>query len=212
MAGQGAAPVAEALATAGAPHVGMLRLQRLLAATGHWVEEAIFVACSVLLVFLSAVLFLQVLFRYVLLEPLPWSEEAARFGLVWLGMLAAVLAARKGLHFVFRWATLVLPAAARAWLRQAVNLLVVVFLGMVFLQSLTYLDIVANQTAPATRLNMRVPYAGVPVGAAVLLIIYVLEILDAVCGVITKQRLSAREHQETDVYALLSGAESSGSP
>src|SRR5262249_31424286 len=158
-----------------------------LAATGQWVEEAIFVACSVLLVFLSAVLFLQVLFRYVLLKPLPWSEEGARFGLVWLGMLAAVLAARKGLHFVFRWATLVLPATARAWLRQGVNALIVVFLGMVFLQSLTYLDIVANQTAPATRLNMRVPYAGVPVGAAALLIIYVLEILDAFCGVITKQ-------------------------
>jgi TRAP-type C4-dicarboxylate transport system permease small subunit len=118
-------------------------------------------------------------------------------------MLAAVLAARNGVHFVFRWVTLALPGGMRVWLRQAVNLLVVMFLGVIVVKSLTLLDIVANQTAPATRLNMRVPFLGVTVGAAALLIVYLLEVLDAACSTVTSERLSRREQQEADVYALL---------
>jgi TRAP-type C4-dicarboxylate transport system permease small subunit len=181
----------------------LLAVQHLTGALGRLLENGVMLAAGVLLLFLSVVLFLQVLFRYVLLQPLPWSEEAARFGMVWFGMLTAVVAARRGLHFIFRWGTLVLPASVRRWLRQAVNLLVIAFLSFAFVHSLTYLDIVANQTAQATRLNMRIPFAGVTVGAAALIVVYVFEVLDALLGIVTGQHLSERELQEASVYALL---------
>lgn len=181
----------------------LLALQRLVSRFGRLLEGSVMIAAGALLLLLSTILFLQVLFRYVLLRSLPWSEEAARFGMVWFGMLTATVAARRGLHFVFRWATLLLPSDIRRWLRQVSNLLLIAFLSLVFVHSLTYLDIVANQTAQATGLNMRVPYAGVTVGAALLIVVYVLEFLDAILGLFTGQQLSERERQEAGIYALL---------
>src|SRR5207244_7920887 len=122
--------------------------------------------------FLVIALFLQVLFRYVIGSPLSWSEEGARFALVWYAMLAAGIAARKGQQFVFRWVAVRIPDTARTWLRQILNGLAIGLLIIILIPSLGYLDVVANQTAPGTHLTMRVAYLGVIVGIAYLLIVY----------------------------------------
>src|SRR5438105_11422254 len=124
-----------------------------------------------LLVTVFLTLFLEVLFRFVILQPLPWTEEVARFGLVWLTMLAAVVSARKGLHFSFRWVTLALPLTLRLVLRQTLNAATLVFLIIVFMQSITYLGVVSNETATATHLNMQIPYGGISVGIGLLIIL-----------------------------------------
>jgi len=159
----------------------------------------------VLLVYLSIVLFLQVLFRYVLQLPLPWSEESARFAMVWFGMLAAGVAAYRGLHFNFRWGTLWMPPRARLWLRQILNVVTIALLIVVYFQSLRYLEIVANQTAPGTELNMRIPHASVTVGAIGMLLVYVCDVLDAACRAITGQTFSVREEREALMDRELAG-------
>lgn len=174
----------------------MLIVQRWIAGVAQRVEQILVVAAGVLLVYLSIVLFLQVLYRYVLFLPLPWSEESARFAMVWFGMLAAGVAGYRGLHFNFRWGILWLPAPIRFWLRQVLNLAIIALLAVVYIQSLRYLEIVANQTAPGTELNMRVPHASVTAGAVGMLLIYACEVLDAICGAITGETFSVREHRE----------------
>ena len=164
-----------------------------------------FVVASVLLIFLSVILFTQVVFRYVLELPLPWSEESARFSLVWLGMLAAGITARRGLHFVFRWGVILLPRVVLPWLRLAINVLIVAFLALLLLLSLDYLELVSNQTSQATGVNMAVPYAGVTAGAVVLLVLYAFEILDGLCSLSTGRRLSELERQEAGMIAILKG-------
>ncbi|CUH39931.1 TRAP-type C4-dicarboxylate transport system, small permease component [Jannaschia seosinensis] len=57
-------------------------------AVGRWVG----VACMALMVVFILV---QVFWRYVLSDPLPWPEEAARFGMLWL-MVVAPTALRRG--------------------------------------------------------------------------------------------------------------------
>jgi TRAP-type C4-dicarboxylate transport system permease small subunit len=173
-----------------------LIVQRRIAGLARRVEQVLLVAAGVLLVYLSIVLFLQVLYRYVLFLPLPWSEESARFAMVWFGMLAAGVAAYRGLHFSFRWGTLVLPPRGRFWLRQVLNVTTMALLVVVYAQSLRYLEIVGNQTAPGTGLNMRIPHASVTVGAVGMLLVYVCDFLDAICGALTGQTFSVRERRE----------------
>ena len=67
-------------------------LDRLLAG----VEAA---AIVVLVCVLTAITFAQVAARYVLGDPLIWSEEAARYLFVWVSMIGAALAIREGGHF-----------------------------------------------------------------------------------------------------------------
>ena len=166
-------------------------------------ERAIFWLASALLMFLVVTLFCQVFWRYVLLEPLQWSEEGARFGLVWFSMAAACTAAIEGQHFVFRWATLLISPTARFWLRRGLDVLSVAVLLVVFKLSLDYLDLVAGQTAIGMPLNMRVPYAAVSFGALALIVIYLAETADAVLSLWTGRTCSARELNEAQVYGQL---------
>jgi TRAP-type C4-dicarboxylate transport system permease small subunit len=181
----------------------LVRIQRVLAKIGAATEMLALVFGGLFLALISVSLLLQVVYRYVLFQPLPWSEEVARFGLVWLGMLAAVVAARRGLHFIFRFGTLLLPATARRLLRVAVNFLVVVFLAILVAEGWVYLGIVQNQTAPATGLNMVVPYSSVVVGGLMMLAIYMTELGDAILSVFSGHRYSELEAQELTVYEQL---------
>jgi len=181
----------------------ILAVQRGVARATGAIDAAMFWVASALLVFMTFALFVQVLFRYVIRQPVPWTEEGARFALVWFSIAAATIAAREGQHFVFRWATLLVPKAFRYWLRRLVDLFVIALLALIFVESLSYLDVVANQTAPGTGINMRIPYAGITIGSATLLAIYVGEIVDAVLAQLTGVITSRREVQEESMYAQL---------
>jgi TRAP-type C4-dicarboxylate transport system permease small subunit len=151
---------------------------------------------------LVVILTMQVLFRYVLQVPLSWSEEAARFALVWLAMAAGVVAAYRGEHFVFRWVTNFLPDKAQFWLRRVVELIVIASLVLILLKSWDYLAIVAGRTATSTGLNMRVPYFAVTYGTAAMALIYAFDLLDALLSKVTGVTLSYREKAELDITRL----------
>jgi TRAP-type transport system small permease protein len=192
------------LAAPGPPSSGrLLAVQHGVARVTGAIDTAMFWIAAALLVFMTFALFVQVLFRYVVKQPVPWTEEGARYALIWFSIAAATIAAREGQHFVFRWATLLVPKAFRYWLRRLVDLFVVGLLALIFVESLSYLEVVANQTAPGTGINMRLPYAGITVGSATLLVIYVGEIVDAVLAQITGVILSRREVQEESMYSQL---------
>jgi C4-dicarboxylate transporter DctQ subunit len=178
-------------------------IQRGLITIGHRIEIALMLMCSALLALLAIDLFLQVLARYVFRFSIPWTEEAARFGLVWFGLLAAAVAARRGMHFSFRWGVKPLPPKMRLRLRELVDVLVILFLVVVLKQGVEYVSIVSNQVASASEVPMWVPYSGIPAGIGFLLLFYVLEVADAILSVWTGERLSAKEYQEAEIYRQL---------
>jgi TRAP-type C4-dicarboxylate transport system permease small subunit len=180
----------------------IIRVQTALAASLRLVDRALFLAATIIFLAMIVALFLQVWFRYVLEAPLPWSEESARFMLVWLSMLGACIATREGQHFLFRWFALFLPGEARFWLRRLCDLLAIAILVVIFRYSLVYLDIVAHQTAPGTGLNMRVPYAAVSVGMGILIYIYVCETIDCLLSKLTGQMFTRREAVEREVAEM----------
>lgn len=54
--------------------------------------------CRFLLCFFVTLLFVQVIFRVIIMESLSWSEELSRFAFVWFAFLGASYAARLGAH------------------------------------------------------------------------------------------------------------------
>lgn len=181
----------------------LIECQKVISRCNYWIAQAVFVAAAALLVVLSVTLFLQVLFRYVIKQPLPWTEEAARYALVWYAMLAAAAGAWGGHHFVFRWATLLLGEKPRQILRLAVTTLTLTALGVILVVSWQYLDVVRGQTTIATRLDMRIPYAGVPVGLSCFFVVYLLDFVEGLIGLRTGRSFSVREAVERQVHAQL---------
>ena len=182
---------------------GLVECQRLINRCNYWIAQSVFVVAAGLLVVLSVTLFLQVLFRYVIKQPLPWTEEAARYALVWYAMLAAAAGAWGGHHFVFRWATLLLGDKPRLLLRLAVTALTLAALGVILVVSWRYLDVVRGQTTIATRMDMRIPYAGVPLGLSCFFLVYLLDFAEGLIALRTGQSFSVREAVERQVYAQL---------
>ncbi|MEM9148575.1 MAG: TRAP transporter small permease [Pseudomonadota bacterium] len=123
--------------------------------------------CAVLLA-LTAVVFAQVVARYIFESPLSWSEEMARFLMMWLGMLCAAYAFRLGSHFTLRIVVERLPGGLRRAAALAMHLGVAVFFAVLLWFSIKFVSSVSGHRAPAMQIPMEVPYASIVVGAALM--------------------------------------------
>lgn len=97
-----------------------------------------------------------VFYRYVLVDPIVWTEEVARLCLVWVTFLGMYLAYRRGEHIVLT----VLPDKFPPLPRRVVRLLAIV-LTAVFMIGLVY----AGQQYALAFLEARSPVANIPLGA-----------------------------------------------
>lgn len=127
------------------------------------------IASSATLVALVVVTFAQVVFRYLLQAPLSWSEEVARFLLMWLAALSAAYAFKIRAHFALRF---VVDRFSARWKRAVVTLMnatVIVFLAVFAYQSFRFMLEVRGMEAPATQISMAIPYSSAFVGSALML-------------------------------------------
>lgn len=131
------------------------------------------VAVCTILVALVAVTFSQVVFRYVLQASLSWSEELARFLLMWLAALSTAYAMKTGAHFALHFVVDRAPPAMGRLIGSAVALVASAFLAVFAYQSLRFAIEVHDMLAPATRMSMAVPYSSAFVGST-LTLYYVL--------------------------------------
>ena len=123
---------------------------------------------------LGGVMFLvvlaQVVFRYVLSHPLPWSEELARYLMVWVACLAASEAYARGNHVGVTLIVNAVRPSLRKIMILFIHLAVCVLMGVVVYQGFVLSLMVGDQQSPAMQLPMTWPYMAVPVGAALIFI------------------------------------------
>jgi len=136
-------------------------LDRLLAG----LEAAAIVA---LVSALTAITFAQVAARYVLGDPLIWSEEAARYLFVWVSMIGAALAIREGGHFGLDLLIRRAPAL-KPVLWPAVTVVTSVFLVILLKTGIDETNLAAMQFAMTFPMRMQWAYLALPVGAGLML-------------------------------------------
>jgi len=126
-----------------------------------------------------AIIFMQVVMRYVFKNSLSWSEELGRYLFIWLTWLSTGYAVRKKRHlriemlsdlFGERGKLLLDAAAMTVWCAFTV-FLVVKGLGI------TSMIWRRGQLTPALELPMAFMYAAIPVGAAIMSLRLTCEIL-----------------------------------
>ncbi len=135
-----------------------------------WINRIGEIGLVLFLVVLTVVVFLQVLFRYVIQLPLFWTEELARYCLVWASLLGAGVALKRGQHIAVTYLLDRFPAGVRkAAVRMSqvsVGFIVVVILW----GGLELVHITQHQISPALRIPMSYPYLSIPIGAVMMLI------------------------------------------
>ena len=126
---------------------------------------------------IAAVVFLQVVFRYVLRQPLFWSEELPRYLLIWMSFLAAALAQKTEAHINITLCLTWLPRRTQRWLHLGANLVILAFLGVLVYSGGLVVNITAHHRSTALQLPMGLVYAALPVGALLMMLYLVLQIL-----------------------------------
>jgi TRAP-type C4-dicarboxylate transport system permease small subunit len=124
----------------------------------------------VVLAAMAVVVFLQVIFRYVLNFPLFWTEEFARYCLVWSSLLGSAVAVKRGQHIALTILIERLPKTLRRGLTVTALISVAVILTIILWGGIQLVAITRAQISPALRISMSVPYLAVPVGAALMLV------------------------------------------
>ena len=86
----------------------------------NWLAFAVFWA-------LASIVFLQFFTRYVLNDSLAWTEEIARYGLIWVTFIGAAIVARKNLHISVEVLLHYLPAIPARLLLAVVDVIKAAF-------------------------------------------------------------------------------------
>lgn len=102
-------------------------MQRFL----RWADALVLALAAIFVAGFLGCVILQVLFRYLLAAPLPWSEEAARYLFVWTAFLAAAAAVGRDDHFTISLLADKLPPRGRWVLKMLACGLGVLFLAIV---------------------------------------------------------------------------------
>jgi len=131
-----------------------------------------------LLLIMVVVVSIGVFTRYVLINPVPWSEEAARFILIWAGFLGAAVAVRKGSHYGILTLLNRFPRCFRkvALLGIAVGMATFMFIMVRMGMNLTMMA--AVQISPALELRMSWVYLAIPVSGVLMVFYLVLDVID----------------------------------
>ena len=136
--------------------------------------------CGVLCVFcfaaMTAVAILGVFFRYVMQSPFMWTEEVARYLLVWLGFTAVSIALRQDKHIKVEVLASFVPLIVVKLMRYIVDVLIAIFFVVLLWQG--YLMTVNNiMTASTFQISMSWILAAVPVAAALTLVQLFLNVI-----------------------------------
>ena len=111
------------------------------------------------------VVLMAVWYRYVLNSSLIWTEEAVRFSLFWLVLLAAALVSHDGAQLRIEILERVVPPPAARLLRAAAAILTLVFCLVLAWQAWA-LALRSTGSSPAMRFPMAWVYAAMIVGGA----------------------------------------------
>lgn len=145
----------------------------MLARLDRWLYRGTAFVVIVLMAIMTAVIGLQVFCRYALNASLIWPEELARYAMIWITCLASGLAVRQASHMGIDSVIRRLPDRTRRALAVGGHVLTLIFLGVVLVAGINMVGRVAGQSSVALDLPMPIPFAAVPVGAALMLYEYV---------------------------------------
>lgn len=138
---------------------------KLLSGVLKLFDRFAFATVALLMGAMGVIAFMAVFYRFVLHDPITWSEEAARYMMVWVTFLGAGYAMGKGRHIGVTMFVEKLPEGARRKVTFLAEIIIMVFLAAVTVQGINLMISLWSQTSPAMDFPMWIPYLAIPVGS-----------------------------------------------
>lgn len=149
------------------------------------ISDAINKICIVIAVALLGamviVTFVQIICR-VFFTALSWSEELARYLLVWSTLIGAGCVYKAGGHISVLIVQDLFPPAVRKAFKVLVHILCAVFFAIVVYYGIKYMGMVGTQKSAALHVPMKYMYLSIPLGCGIMLVHAISLIAEEISG------------------------------
>jgi TRAP-type C4-dicarboxylate transport system permease small subunit len=166
----------------------MIKLQQTLFAFNTPLGKFNYAVASVaknlaggLLALMLGMILAQVFFRYVLNDSLAWTEELAKFAMVWVACLVAPWAYRAHLNVSIQMFADALPAVLRRITELLITLLVMVICGIFFLQSLEFWQTGLSINASSVPVKLAYFYSCAPFAFGSICLVGLEKLIEQLC-------------------------------
>lgn len=139
------------------------------------------------LAFLMALMLLsvcwQVVSRYVLSSPSSFTDELARYLLIWIGLLGGAYASGKGMHLAIDLLPTKLKGKSKSRLQIIIHTLILIFVLCTFVLGglrLVYITYSLGQTSAAMQIPLAYVYIIVPVSGILIISYKIRDIISLV--------------------------------
>lgn len=146
------------------------------------VNRACLVISGVLFGLMAIIVFSQVASRFIFHYPLAWSEELARYLVIYTVFLCGAIALKDGELIAVEIFNEIVTKKINQILKIIINLIVLIFSCFIIYQSYILLGKVSNQMAPAMQIPMSVPYASIFVGFVLMAVNAISNIFREIAG------------------------------
>ena len=116
------------------------------------------------------VVFVQVIFRFFIQQPLSWSEEVARYVFVWIIWMGAAVMVKQNGHPGMDLLTKSFPPRWQRATEVVMSLLYTATLLTVVVTGFALVRANMSQPSPAMELPIGIPYAAIPLAAVIMLL------------------------------------------
>ncbi len=133
------------------------------------------------LTFIGGVMVLVVLigtfFRYVLNSPLGWTEEAARYSMIWMALIASSIALKNREHIGINMFINKVPSKIRRYIILIRDSFIAYFLYILIVEGYTMALGASNQVSPALNITMFWPLLSIPLTGLLCLLQLIMRVI-----------------------------------
>jgi TRAP-type C4-dicarboxylate transport system permease small subunit len=145
-------------------------LARTSALISRIAERAVRYTLVAVVAAMTVIIILQVFLRYLFLFSLSWSEEVARYLMIWASFLGASLAVKYGFHIGVEFVVNQIPERRRKIITLAAKVSMLFFLVFFTIGGFQVAWAVRDQDSPALLFSMFFAYVSAPVGGIFMII------------------------------------------
>jgi TRAP-type C4-dicarboxylate transport system permease small subunit len=131
-------------------------------------------AARVFLVILMSVMVMDVLFgvsnRFIFKLTISWTEEVARYLMIWICLIGSTIALREGTHVAVNFFVMKCSEKTRKKVFFLNQILIFAFLVIPSAYGIQLCISQMKQISPATRISMFWPYLSVPTGCIIMML------------------------------------------
>ncbi|TDO94825.1 TRAP-type C4-dicarboxylate transport system permease small subunit [Halanaerobium saccharolyticum] len=141
-----------------------------LEAFGDWLGKITLFVVIILTGILVITVLTGVFFRYIIRDSLSWTEELARYLMIWAALLAVSVGIKDKEHVGIQLLIKQFPPVITKLITFVVYLITIIFLGVLTVKGYQVADKAQNQLSLALNISMYWPLMSIPVSGSLAII------------------------------------------